>query len=193
MHYGWVLVAACVSISAYYSGVVFLGFTAVFEPLAQEFGWSYAQISIVTSLRGVESGLLVPVAGILINRWGPRVVIGSGAIIAGIGLAALSRVNSLLAFYFCFIVMSCGVCTATSGLLMAVVAGWFKANLGLATGITSSGVAVGGLLLPLVTHLIDGLGWREAMFSHGNRYMADSATVGIVASAFTPCRWRISD
>jgi MFS family permease len=50
---------------------------------------------------------------------------------------------------------------------MAAVSGWFKENMGLATGITSSGVAVGGLLLPLVTHLIDGLGWRDAMFFMG--------------------------
>ena len=50
MNYGWILVTACLMISAYYNGVVFLGFTAAFEPLAREFGWSYAQISFATSL-----------------------------------------------------------------------------------------------------------------------------------------------
>ncbi len=167
MNYGWIVVTACVLISTYYSGAVLLGFTAVFEPLIREFGWSYAQVSFVMSLRGMESGLLVPVAGILMNRWGPRVLISSGAVIVGIGLTGLSQVNSLLAFYAWFIVVACGLSTATSSLLMAAVTGWFKKNLGLATGITCSGVAVGGLLIPLVTRLIDSLGWRAAILYMG--------------------------
>ena len=167
MNYGWVLVTACLMISAYYNGVVFLGFTAAFEPLAREFGWSYAQISFATSLRGLESGLLVPVAGILMDRWGAKVTIASGAVIAGIGLVGLSRVNSLLTFYACFMVLSSGLSTATTGLLIAAITGWFNKNLGLASGITACGVAAGGLLIPFVTRLIDSFGWREAMFLMG--------------------------
>ena len=167
MHYGWIVVTACVLLSTYYSGAVLLGFTAVFEPLIHEFGWSYAQVSFVMSLRGMESGLLVPVAGILMNRWGPRVIIFSGTILVGIGLIGLSQVNSLLAFYAWFIVMGCGLSTATSALLMAAVTGWFKKNLGLATGITCCGVPIGGLLIPFVTRLIDTLGWREAIYYMG--------------------------
>jgi MFS family permease len=77
-------------------------------------------------------------------------------------------VNSLLAFYTCIIVLSCGLSTANNPLLMAAVTGWFKKkNLGLATAITASGVLAGGLLVPIVTQLIDSLGWRKAMFLMG--------------------------
>lgn len=167
IHYGWVVVAACIMISSYYSGVILLGFTAAIDPLAREFGWSYAQISFATSLRGLESGLLIPVAGVLMNRWGPKILMASGAVIAGIGMISLSKANSLLAFYAYFIIMSSGLSTATSALLMATVTGWFKKNLGLATGIATCGVAVGGLFIPIVTHLIDRLGWRDALLTMG--------------------------
>ena len=76
--YGWWVVSACFLISLYLGGVVILGFTAFFEPIANEFGWSYAQISLAASLRGMEVGLLAPVLGLLVDRWGPRRLIFGG-------------------------------------------------------------------------------------------------------------------
>ena len=67
--YGWWIVGACFFIALYMAGVVFYGFTAIFEPIAEEFGWSYTEISIAASIRGLEAGLLAPVVGILVDRW----------------------------------------------------------------------------------------------------------------------------
>ena len=53
-------------------GVIYYGFTAIFEPIANEMGWSYAQISFAASIRGLEIGLLAPFMGIFVDRWGPR-------------------------------------------------------------------------------------------------------------------------
>ena len=67
MYYRWIILGACVLISLYSSGAIQLGFTAIFEPLVKEFGWSYAQVSFASSLRGLETGLLVPLAGMLLD------------------------------------------------------------------------------------------------------------------------------
>jgi MFS family permease len=167
MFYGWYLVGACILISAYFSGVVYLGFTAAFEPLVEEFGWSYTQVSFVSSLRGMETGLLVPLTGLLMDRWGPRRLVMIGTVISGIGFILLSRVNSLALFYAAFLLIAAGLSTTTTTMLMAAVTSWFNKRVGLATGLTASGVSVGGLLLPLITHLIDTHGWREAMVFMG--------------------------
>ena len=66
--YGWWIVFACFIIALYMSGVVFYGFTAIFEPIADEFGWSYTEISIAASIRGLEAGLLAPFVGLLVDR-----------------------------------------------------------------------------------------------------------------------------
>ena len=68
--YGWWIVGACFLIALYMGGVIFYGFTAIFEPIANEFGWSYTQISLALSLRGLEIGLLAPLIGLLVDRWG---------------------------------------------------------------------------------------------------------------------------
>ena len=82
--YGWWIVAAAVLIGSYAAGVVTYGFTTVFEPIANETGWSYTQISLAASLRGLEASFLAPIAGALADRWGPRKLI-FGAIVIIIG------------------------------------------------------------------------------------------------------------
>ena len=167
MFYGWYIVGAGCLISVYFSGSVFLGFTAAFEPLANEFGWSYTQISFAASLRGLESGLLVAVAGTLMDRWGPRRILFLGIFISGLGLILLSRISSLTMFYASFVLVATGMSTATGSLLMAAVAKWFRKQAGLVMGLVASGVSFGGLLLPLVTVIIDTYGWRQAMVIMG--------------------------
>jgi predicted MFS family arabinose efflux permease len=97
--YGWYIVGACILIMLFVGGVIDFGFTAVIEPIAKEFGWSYAQISLAASLRGLEIGLLAPLMGLLVDRWGPRrLVLGGSLLICG-GLLTLSNVSSLIMFY----------------------------------------------------------------------------------------------
>ena len=50
--YGWWIILACFVIALYLGGIIFYGFTAFFDPLVREFGWSYTQISFALSLRG---------------------------------------------------------------------------------------------------------------------------------------------
>ena len=75
IYYGWWIVLASFAVAFYVAGTIFYGFTAFIEPLASEFGWSYTQISLAASLRGLEMGLLAPFVGILVDRYSaPRVL-----------------------------------------------------------------------------------------------------------------------
>ncbi|MEE8413425.1 MAG: MFS transporter, partial [Dehalococcoidales bacterium] len=161
--YGWYLVAAAVVIILYTGGIVHFGFTAVFKPIADEFGWSYAQISLASSLRGLEMGLLAPLMGYLVDRWGPRKLIFAGSIIICLGFILLSNVSSLLMYYGAFALIAIGMSTCTGTVLMTAVNNWFRLRAGLATGIVASGFGLGGLLVPLVTKLIDVFQWRRTM------------------------------
>ena len=165
--YGWWVVSACFLIAIYTGGVVFYGFTSVFEPIANEFGWSYAQVSLASSLRGLEMGLLAPLSGLLVDRWGPRKLVFGGVFAVGLGLILLSRINSLGMFYTAFVLIAVGVSTCSVTVLMAAVVNWFRKKLTLAIGITVSGFGIAGLLVSVVTILVDTLGWRTAMFSLG--------------------------
>lgn len=165
--YGWYIVAASVIIILYTGGIVHFGFTAVFEPIAEEFNWSYAQVSLASSLRGFEMGLLAPIIGLLVDRLGPRRLIFVGSILVCLGFLLLSRVSSLAMFYGSFVLIAIGMSTCTGTVLMTAVANWFRRKAGMVMGIVASGFGLGGLIVPVVTSLIDLLKWRMAILTVG--------------------------
>jgi len=160
IYYGWWVVLSCFVINLYVGGIIFFSFTAFFEPIQQEFGWSYTQISLATSLRGLEMGIFAPIVGFLVDRFGSRKLLLGGAIIIGVGLVILSFTQSLLMFYLCFLFIALGAGGCTSVVTMTAVAVWFRKNVGMAMGIMASGFGAGGLIVPLVVFLIDACGWR---------------------------------
>lgn len=163
IYYGWWIVAIVFIISAYGSGVISFSFTAFFEPIINEFGWSYARVSIAASIRGMEIALLAPLIGILFDFLGPRKLIFTGTMITGLGLFILSRIQSLPAFYGAFIIIASGSSTFMGVVPMTIANRWFERNASIATGIIICGIAVGGLLVPPVTLIIDSFQWRTAL------------------------------
>ena len=165
--YGWWIVFACFLISLYVSSVIFYGFTAFFEPLVEDFGWSYTQISFAASLRGLEMGLLFPLIGFLVDRFGARKLIFCGVVVVGFGLLVLSFTRSLAMFYGSFLLLGFGVGGVSSVVSMAVVANWFRKKVGIALGVMMSGFGASGLLVPVIVRLIDVYNWRNTLIILG--------------------------
>jgi len=165
--YGWWTVFACFLIAFYVGGALFYGFTAFFGPIVEEFGWSYTQVSIAFSLRGLEMGILAPIMGFLVDRFGPRKLIFSGTFIAGFSLILLGLTNSLFLFYSAFILLALGASGCASTVLMTTIAHWFRRNVGKAMGIVVCGFGAGGILIPLIVWLIDLYQWRTTLIILG--------------------------
>lgn len=153
--------------SLYVGGVIFFGFTAFFEPIRDELGWSYTQISLASSLRGLEMGFFAPFVGFIVARYGPRKILLTGMLTLGIGLVLLSQVQSLLSFYSAFILIAFGAGGCTSVVTMTAVANWFHKNVGMALGIMASGLGASGVIVPLIVKLISDWGWRPALIILG--------------------------
>jgi MFS family permease len=161
--YGWWVVAAMFPIGLCVSGIVFYGFTAFFEPLVKEYGWSYTQVSFAVSLRGLEGGIFAPFVGLLIDRLGSRKLVLSGTIVTGLGLILLSLTRSLPMFYGAVFLLALGAGGCMGLVGTTAVANWFDKNLGKALGVMSSAFGAAGLILPLIVWLIDAFGWRTAL------------------------------
>lgn len=161
--YGWYIVAATFIIGFYVVGIVFYGFTTIFKPIVEEFGWSYTQVSLAASIRGVETGLLAPLVGILIDRWGPRRIVFVGGCLTALGLFMLSRVDSLVSFYISFALISTAMSTCTVTVLMTAVSNWFRRRVGLAMSIVSCGFGAGGLVVFMMARMVDAYGWRPTV------------------------------
>jgi MFS family permease len=167
MYYGWWIVLASFVVAFYVAGTIFYGFTAFIEPLADEFGWSYTRISLAASLGGLEMGLLAPLVGILVDRFGSRKLLLSGVLILGLGNILLGFTQSLAMFYGAFILIGFGAGGCTSVVTMTAVANWFDKNIGKAMGLMASGFGASGLIIPFIVWMIAAFGWRTTVISLG--------------------------
>jgi MFS family permease len=165
--YGWWVVFACFFIGFYVSSTVFYGFTAFFEPLIQEFGWSYAQVSFAASLRGLEMGVLAFPVGFLVDRFGSRKLMVSGVVTVGFGLLLLSATRSLPTFYAAFLLMAFGAGGCTSVVTLSAVADWFDKDVGKAMGVMASGFGASGVMIPVIVWLIAAYDWRTTLIILG--------------------------
>jgi MFS family permease len=163
LFYGWYIVAAGAILCAFTGGITFYALTALVNPIVETFGWSYAVISLAMTLRGVEMGLLNPVAGFLVDRWPARKMIFSGMLCTGLGLVLLSQTANLGMYFGAFFLIALGGSLAVYIAPMTVVARWFHYNLGKASSLVMLGIGVGGLLVPVVTAIIEAVGWRNCI------------------------------
>ncbi len=155
--YGWWIVLAGAFGAGLSSGLSFHGFGAFLPALEREFGWSRTAMSGVFSLARVESGLLGPIEGVLVDRLGPRRMMLIGIPLMGIGFILLSRVNSLPMFYLVFILgVTLGSSIGFGYPITTSVANWFKRKRGRAIGFQWTGHGFGGLLVPILSALIVG-------------------------------------
>jgi sugar phosphate permease len=161
--YGWWVVVATSIIHTWGAGTFFYSFTAFFNPIIDEFGWSYTATSIAASLRVAEGGLASPLIGFAADRYGSRRLIIGGSILSGFGFILFSRISSLWSFYFVFILLS-----VSASLLFPIpgwtaVANWFAKKRGAALGILSGAIGAGGMLIYLINWLVEKYGWRSAL------------------------------
>jgi len=163
LNFGWIIVGISFITLALADGVWY-SFSVFFVALLQEFGWSRSIAAGAFSLFVIVHSLIGPLAGSMVDRFGPKKVILLGSIFLGMGLALCSLTRTWWHYYIFF-----GVITAVgvgfTGWIpnVTIVQQWFKANRGLAIGIISSGVGIGILVcVPLAQHLISQGGWRMA-------------------------------
>ena len=162
--YGWYIVAACVTMNFYLSLVFFQGFQAFFLPISKEFHWDRATTSGAFSLRQLESGLLAPLLGFTVDRWGPRAVIMCSVLVTGAGMVLMSFITNLWMFYAAFMVISLGASGASHGISWPVaIVNWFQRLRGRALGLAYMGPVVSGPFIVTMAMLESTVGWRDAV------------------------------
>ena len=98
--YRWVIVAAgafmgCVAIGSIFSLPVFL------QPMSAATGWSRTAISLAMTFNFLSMGIASFGWGMLMDRFGPRIVLLAGSCVLGLGLTLASRTSSVEQFQFC--------------------------------------------------------------------------------------------
>lgn len=168
VYFGWYVVAASFVILFITTGIGFYTFSVFMLPLENYFGASRTQIALYASLMALVAGFATPLIGWLYHAWGPRIVMGFGAIVVGAGYLLLSRSTQVWHLYAIAVLVGVGLSATTLIPNQTVISHWFIKKRGRAMGIIMMGIAFGGIVwAPLAHDLIERLQWQGAFAFFG--------------------------
>lgn len=152
--------AGAIGIQVLAAGLVMQAFGTYVAVWQAEFGWSKTAFAAAFAMQRGLMALLSPMQGWLLQRLGPRTVIQSGLVILAIGFVLLSRFETQAGFYTAFLVMALGVGMSGFLSLTSTIVNWFERRRSSALALMQMGIALGGLMVPLVAWLLTTQGWR---------------------------------
>ena len=166
---GWWTVALAGFMHSLNSSAYNKGFVVFLLPVSQSLGASLASTSFVFSLSRSEGGPVGPIAGWLIDRFGPKPVLFVGTMLSGGGFILLALTGNLFTFALVYLGMvTLGSDLAFSNALSALVNNWFHRRRALAMSTYHSISSLGpAILVPIIAIIIASAGWREASFAAG--------------------------
>ena len=166
--FGWYMGAASVVANTIFSAAYFQGFGVLILPIERTFGWDRWVISAAMSLRQLESGIVSPAVGFLLDRFSARKLIFWSAVISGLGFIGLGFTSGIVMFFLCFVVISLGASGVSHAVTWPVIISrWFRRNRGLATGLAVTGPIFGSPIVILNTQIEEAYGWRVVLFGYG--------------------------
>ena len=150
-------------------GFALYGLPFFYDFFVQDLGWSRQQ---VTSGNAYSKLVVGPafgfLAGVIVDRFGPRRLMLLGILMAGGALIGLGGVTGLSGFYFFYLLNALGYVCGGPLPNQVLLSRWFDAGRGKAMGLAYLGIGIGGALVPLVAHaLVQSLGWRGALRAIG--------------------------
>jgi sugar phosphate permease len=138
---------------------------ALLLPIEADTGWSTGQVTIAGAAGLLLLGLGGPVSGLLIDRFGVR-VLTVGALFmtaAGMGLSALATEVWQLVLLF-GVISGFGAGLVASSLGPIVANRWFVARRGLVVGVFGAAASAGQLsFIPILSAIGTADGWRTAV------------------------------
>lgn len=142
-------------------------FGVFLEPMSRELDISIGWLSFIVSLFLLTYGVLGPAVGGLADRIGPRRVMLPGVLLmtGGMALAGFSQ-NVFMFAVAMVLLIGIGFSFMSPVVHSTLISRWFDAKKGQALGISSSGIAVGQMILvPVAMAITLQLGWRYGYWS----------------------------
>jgi MFS transporter, OFA family, oxalate/formate antiporter len=143
------------------------GWTLFVNPIDEKYHWGRAAIQVAFTIFVLTETWLVPFEGYLIDKFGPRVMVGLSGILVAIAWVMNSVADSLTMLY---------VAAAIGGIGAGVIYGasvgnalkWFPDRRGLAAGLTAAGFGAGSALTVVpIANMIQSSGYEAAFLWFG--------------------------
>jgi MFS family permease len=177
----WVVVGGSVLLTLQ-NGLIISAFGAYLVVITADTGWAPGVIALGYAIVQLGNGFLSPLTGWFCDRVGVRAVARVGTVVTAAGFAVASAVTDASHFVGAVVVIALGCSAAGITPLTVAVVQTMTERRTLALGLLPTGIALGGLAVPLVTWALDGTGWRATFLGVAIVILV----VGLVASSALP-------
>ena len=163
LYYGWWITITFAITETVSWGIIFYAFSVFITTNEADFGWTRAQITGAFSLSLLMTAAFSYPVGWILDRYGPRLLMTAGSVLATVLIFTLSFVESLTMFYIVWAALGVTAAMVLYEPSFVVVARWFThyrpralAIITFAAGLAST------IFLPLTDYLIRNVGRSQA-------------------------------
>ncbi|HEX7889780.1 MAG TPA: oxalate/formate MFS antiporter [Ramlibacter sp.] len=143
------------------------GWTLFVNPIADKYHWTRAAIQVAFTIFVLTETWLVPIEGWLVDKYGPRVVVMGGGLLAGLGWIVNAYADTLTLLYVGAAIGGVGA-GAVYGTCVGNALKWFPDRRGLAAGLTAAGFGAGSALTVVpISAYIHNHGYEAAFLYFG--------------------------
>jgi OFA family oxalate/formate antiporter-like MFS transporter len=149
------------------------------KPLGTAFGVTPASLQVTFSLLIVLQTFFSPFQGWLVDKFGPKLLIGAGGLLSGLSWVLASYASSLTMLYLTYgLIGGLGTGIVYVGVVGQMV-GWFPDRRGFAAGVVAAGYGMGAILTTFpITNSLAAVGYQMTLLQFG----AVFALVGLLAA-----------
>ncbi|MBO0683199.1 MAG: oxalate/formate MFS antiporter [Candidatus Dormibacteraeota bacterium] len=189
------LVAMCIAMMAIAN--LQYAWTLFTTPLTKHYGVSLAAVQIAFSTFVLAETWLVPFEGWLVDKLGPRAVLGAAGVLVGLGwVGSGALAPSVQWVWFWYTVGGFGA-GAVYGTCMGISVKWFPDRRGLCAGLVAGSYGAGAALTVVpIASMINASGYQQAFVVWGLIQCLITIACGLVIAAppagWLPKGWRAS-
>lgn len=165
MFFGWYVVAGTFVAQMFVVGFFSYSVSLVVPFVRGEFGVSMAEVMSSLTAGTLIGMILLPVAGVMLDRYPVRWIMTAGTLLFAAGLWTLANTTSITQYVVVFgATMAAANAFAGATASQTVISRWFTRSRGRALGISAVGTSVGGIAIPvLVTRWLNAADWRVVL------------------------------
>jgi MFS family permease len=158
----------------------------MYGPAKEEFGWSNAQVNLLSTAKFLVGAVAALGMGILVDRLGGRLAVLVGTVAGGVAMALFLFATNLPVYYLAGAVLGFSASSIVAA-MKVIISRLYTIHQGAALGIVLTATSTGGVVMPWIwTPLLHaGWNWRSiiAMMSIGPFLIAVPLWLIFVASS----------